>query len=97
MGTRVVAVDISPAKLDLARELGADVMVDASGPKPAEVIRKLGGAHVVINLAPTPAAVSDAVSALPRGGTLVLVGLGKAMLRRPGPFGRWIYATGYGY
>src|SRR5579859_2099907 len=47
MGTRVVAVDLDPAKLDLARELGAEVLVNASEQDPAKAIRELGGAHVV--------------------------------------------------
>ena len=33
MGTRVIAVDIQAAKLDLARSLGADVVIDASKEK----------------------------------------------------------------
>ena len=75
MGTRVVAVDIDPHKLDLARELGADLGVDVRSEKPEEAIRSLGGAHVVLNLAPTPQAIEQGFKALRRGGTLVLVGL----------------------
>jgi alcohol dehydrogenase, propanol-preferring len=74
-GARVVAVDIQSSKLDLARRLGADVAVDASREKPEEVIRALGGAHVVLNLAPTAQAIAQGFAALRRGGTLVLVGL----------------------
>ena len=75
MGTRVVAVDVAPRKLELARELGADVVVDAAKQKPEEVIRPLGGAHAVLNFAPTAAAVAQGFQALRRGGTLVLIGL----------------------
>ena len=74
-GARVVAVDIQPAKLDLARQLGAEVAVDASREKPEDAIRALGGAHVVLNLAPTAQAIAQGFAALRRGGTLVLVGL----------------------
>ncbi len=74
-GARVVAVDIAAEKLALARELGAEITVDASKPKALEAIRDLGGAHIVVNLAPNAATVRDAFSALRRGGTLVLVGL----------------------
>ena len=74
-GARVVAVDIQSSKLDLARELGADVTVDASREKPEDAIRALGGAHVVLNLAPTAQAIAQGFAALRRGGTLVLVGL----------------------
>jgi len=81
MGTRVVAVDLDPAKLSLARELGAEVLVNASEPEPAKAIREhkaireLGGAHVVICLAPTAQAIEQGFHSLRRGGTLVLVGL----------------------
>lgn len=75
MGTQVVAVDIQSAKLDLARRLGADVTVDASREKPEDAIRDLGGAHVVVSLAPTAAVIAQGFAALRRGGTLVLVGL----------------------
>jgi len=74
-GTRVIAVDIAPAKLDLARRLGADVTMNASTDKPKEIFRALGGAHVVLNLAPTPETIAQGFEALRRGGTLVLVGL----------------------
>ncbi len=75
MGARVVAVDIAQDKLELARKLGADVVVDASREQPAKAIRALGGAHVILCLAPTPEVIGEAFEALRRGGTLVLVGL----------------------
>jgi propanol-preferring alcohol dehydrogenase len=75
MGARVVAVDIDPSKLDIARQLGAEATVDASAGEPQKAIRNLGGAHVVINLAPSAATIGQAFGALRRGGTLVLVGL----------------------
>jgi alcohol dehydrogenase, propanol-preferring len=75
MGARVVAVDIAPEKLELARRLGADEVVDASSSKPGEAIRALGGAHVVLNLAPNAETIAQSFSALRRGGTLMLVGL----------------------
>lgn len=75
MGASVVAVDISESKLDLARQLGADASIDASRQGPAEVIRSLGGAHVVVNLAPAAETVAQGFEALRPSGTLVLVGL----------------------
>jgi propanol-preferring alcohol dehydrogenase len=75
LGARVVAVDIQPAKLELARQLGADLTVDAFRDKPEDLIRALGGAHVVLNLTPTAQAIAQGFAALRRGGTLVLVGL----------------------
>jgi alcohol dehydrogenase, propanol-preferring len=75
MGARVIAVDIARSKLDLAQQLGANIAVDSSQQDVAKAIRALGGAHVVINLAPTPAAIAQGAEVLRRGGTLVLVGL----------------------
>lgn len=75
LGARVIAVDVDPGKLQFARELGADAVVDASGEKPGKAVRALGGAHVVVNLAPTAQAIAQGFEALRRGGTLVLVGL----------------------
>jgi alcohol dehydrogenase, propanol-preferring len=75
MGARVVAVDIAAEKLDLARRLGADEVVDAARTDPAKAIKALGGAHVVLNLSPNPETVTQAFGALRRGGTLMLVGL----------------------
>ncbi len=75
MGARVIAVDIAQSKLDLARQLGADAVVNASREDAKEAIGSLGGAHVVVNLAPTADAIAQGFEALRRAGTLVLVGL----------------------
>jgi propanol-preferring alcohol dehydrogenase len=75
MGARVVAVDIDASKLELAHQLGADVVVDASREKPEKAIRAWGGAHAVLCLAPTANVIAQSFEALRRGGALVLVGL----------------------
>ena len=76
-GATVVAVDISKDKLDLARELGADHVVNALEQDPAEEIKKLGGADAAIDCAVSSGATEQAYGSLRRGGTLVLVGLPK--------------------
>lgn len=83
LGARVVAVDIAAAKLELARRLGADVTVNASEGKIRETFKSLGGAHVVLCLAPTAEAIGQAFEALRRGGTLVLVGMPSAAFTLP--------------
>jgi propanol-preferring alcohol dehydrogenase len=75
MGTRVIAVDIQAAKLDLARQLGADVVIDASKEKAEKAIRALGGAHIAVCLASSGEVIAKGFEGLRRGGTLVLVGL----------------------
>jgi propanol-preferring alcohol dehydrogenase len=74
-GGHVVAVDLFDDKLELARELGAQVTVNASRENPAEVIQGLGGADQAVAIAATPAAFEQAYRSLRRGGTLVFVGL----------------------
>ena len=74
-GARVVAVDVEDAKLDLARELGADHVVNARTADPVEAVRDLGGADVAVVLATSPTVFEQAFSALRRGGRLVCVGL----------------------
>ena len=66
------------ARLDLARELGADEVVDYSVTDPVEAIRALTGGHGVdcaFECAGTPAAMSAALNCVRRGGRVSLVGL----------------------
>jgi propanol-preferring alcohol dehydrogenase len=74
-GGRVIAVDIEDTKLDLARQLGADYVVNARTADPVEFIRDLGGADVAISLATSPRAFEQAFGSLRRGGRLVCVAL----------------------
>jgi len=76
-GATVVAVDVHPDKLDLAKELGATYTVDATREDPAEAIQRLGGADVAIALAVQPDSIEKAFASLRRGGRLVLVSLPK--------------------
>jgi propanol-preferring alcohol dehydrogenase len=75
VGAEVIAVDVKQSKLDLARELGADHVVDASKVDPAEAIAALGGADVAVALTVTPGSFEQAFASLRRGGRLVCVGL----------------------
>ncbi|GAA1537470.1 alcohol dehydrogenase AdhP [Nocardioides humi] len=75
VGGVVIAVDVEEAKLDLARELGADHVVDASRQDPVAAIEALGGADVAVVLAVIPRVFEQALAALRRGGRLVCVGL----------------------
>jgi propanol-preferring alcohol dehydrogenase len=76
MGLHVVAVDIVEDKLALARNLGADVAINAVEVDPAaELQRQLGGVHGVLVTAVSNSAFSQAVGMLRRGGFMSLVGL----------------------
>ncbi len=80
---RIIAVDISRAKIDLAGTLGAThwVQVDPSNPAGAvDAIRAAageGGPDYVFEAIGLPATIEQAISVLPPGGTAVLVGLTK--------------------
>jgi propanol-preferring alcohol dehydrogenase len=53
-GAQVIVVDRDPAKLDIARGLGADVTLPADE-NAASAIRAAGGADCILNFAPSPA------------------------------------------
>jgi alcohol dehydrogenase, propanol-preferring len=74
-GCTVVAVDLQDDKLAMAKELGADYVVNASRQDPVEEIKKLGGADSAISLAVAPKAFEQAYKSLRRKGTLVFVAL----------------------
>ncbi|HTU00271.1 MAG TPA: alcohol dehydrogenase catalytic domain-containing protein [Candidatus Sulfotelmatobacter sp.] len=77
-GGRVLAVDLGPEKLAMARELGAEVAIDAAGVPnwAAEVMARTDGRGVdaAIDIVATAASLPMALSSLARGGRLVIVG-----------------------
>jgi alcohol dehydrogenase, propanol-preferring len=75
VGAIVIAVDVTAEKLDLARELGADYVVNAAETDPVAAIQEAGGADVAIVLAVAPRVAEQAFASLNRGGRLVLVSL----------------------
>lgn len=74
-GAFTVAIDVSDEKLELARELGADHVVNAGRQDVAAEIQRLGGADAIVSTAATPRPLDQAFASLKRGGKLVLVGL----------------------
>jgi alcohol dehydrogenase, propanol-preferring len=74
-GGTVAAIDITDEKLQLAKELGADLVIDARSEDPAKVLQAHGGASVAIGLAVDDKSFATAYAGLRRGGRLVLVAL----------------------
>ncbi|MYV44126.1 zinc-dependent alcohol dehydrogenase [Streptomyces sp. SID2888] len=74
-GARVAAVDITDDKLELASELGADLVIDARTQDVGETLKRHGGAHAAIALAVNDAAFEAVNAGLRRGGRLVMVAL----------------------
>ncbi|WP_299406927.1 alcohol dehydrogenase AdhP [uncultured Roseobacter sp.] len=76
MGMNVVAVDVADSKLDLARSLGADEVINAAKTDPVkEVAKHLGGVHGALVTAVSTKAFAQATGMLRRHGTMSLVGL----------------------
>jgi Zn-dependent alcohol dehydrogenases, class III len=74
----IIAVDIDPRKLELAREFGATHTVDSSQEDPVEAIRALTGGNgvdVAIEAIGLPSTYEQAFYSRDLAGTVVLVGV----------------------
>ena len=73
----IIAVDVVPAKLDLARELGATATIDARDPDAVDQIRAAttGGAEYTFETVGSAKVLEQAYAATKRGGTTITVGL----------------------
>lgn len=76
MGLRVVAVDVAPEKLELARSLGAELTVNALEEDPVQAVQdRIGGAHGAIVTAVATKAFEQAILMLRPAGTVAYIGL----------------------
>lgn len=73
----IVAVDVVPAKLELARELGATALVDATEGDPVEAVRELvpAGVDHAFEALGRPETIETALALTGRGGQAVLIGM----------------------
>lgn len=85
MGLHVAAIDVSESKLELARSLGAEIVVNAADAGALEEVRRGtgGGAQGVLVTAVSPGAVTQALGMVRRKGTISLVGLPPGELVTP--------------
>lgn len=75
MGFRTVALSRGADKKALARELGASEYIDTQDADPAEALRTLGGADLVLATAPNSPAIASTLKGLkPRGKLLIVAG-----------------------
>jgi L-iditol 2-dehydrogenase len=72
----VIAVDVDPARLERARKLGADLVINSRNAEAGREVRKhvSAGADVAVEAAGIAGSLTDAVSVLRKGGHLTLVG-----------------------
>lgn len=84
MGMHVAAIDIADDKLALAKQLGAELTVNALNENPGAVLKKAtGGMHGVLVTAVSPIAFEQGIGMLRRKGTIALNGLPKGSFDLP--------------
>ena len=105
MGAHVVAVDVAPARLALAREHGAEVTINAAAENPVEAIRKLThgeGADAALDCTGNPEARVNAVKCARIWGRVCFVGEGNTTTFDISPdiihkqltiYGSWTFST----
>jgi threonine dehydrogenase-like Zn-dependent dehydrogenase len=104
MGARVIAVDLSPARLALARQLGAETTIDSSKNDPVEAIKQATrgqGADSALEASGAAKARNAAINCVKIWGTVALVGIGSdpnvdvsALMRRQiSVFGSWTFSN----
>lgn len=79
MGARVIALDVSAERRDMAKAFGADEVIDARANDPVEAIHELThgeGAHKTLDCSSSPEARAAAVRATRSWGTACYVGEG---------------------
>jgi propanol-preferring alcohol dehydrogenase len=74
-GAKVIAVDIATDKLELAKQLGADQVINAANEDVLKIFRAMGGVHAAIVTSSAKAAYNQAFYAVRSAGTLMVVGL----------------------
>lgn len=106
----VVVTDVNPYRLELAKRLGADRIVDVRHEKLPEVQKQLGmreGFDVGLEMSGNPAALRDLLANMAHGGKIAMLGIPERetaidwntvifnMLTLKGVYGREMYETWY--
>jgi threonine 3-dehydrogenase len=107
---KVVITDINPARLDLARRLGVEHVVDASSQKLSQVMADIGmseGFDVGLEMSGSASAFRDMIDVMNNGGKVAILGIAPAgfeidwnkvifkMLTLKGIYGREMFETWY--
>ena len=77
-GARILAVDVIPDKLDLARKLGANEVINSRESDPVEAVKRATnglGSDFVIESAGSPGTVEQALDMVRQAGRIVMIGL----------------------
>ncbi len=90
-GARVVAVDVLPARLEMARALGADAAINSAMTDPVAALRELTGGRGVsaaVDCSGNPAAQNAALDAAAKFGRVAFVGESRSTTFNPSD--QWI-------
>ncbi|MBV9173565.1 MAG: zinc-binding dehydrogenase [Chloroflexi bacterium] len=105
MGARVVAIDVTPARVEHARRLGADVIVNPSERDPVEAVRQLTqgeGAQATLDCTGNATARAQTVRSARVFGRACFVGEGGTVQLEPSPdiihrhltlYGSWTFSS----
>jgi D-arabinose 1-dehydrogenase-like Zn-dependent alcohol dehydrogenase len=74
-GYKIAAIGRDSETATLAKKLGASVYIDSKATNAAEALQKLGGAQVIVALAPSSKAMSELFDGLAPNGKLVVIGV----------------------
>ena len=74
---RIIAVDVVPSKLELARKFGATDVINASEVDPIEAVRELtgGGVHYSFEAIGLKQTAEQSFKMIARGGTATIIGM----------------------
>lgn len=73
-GARVIALDAVPYRLEAARALGADFVVDVSAEAPADAVRQITGSGADYSFECSGQAQKEAMAAVRAGGRVAIIG-----------------------
>jgi threonine 3-dehydrogenase len=75
---QIIAVDINEYRLDMAKRLGADVLVDSSKQSLVEQLKAIThgeGVEVILEMSGNPSAIRDGISSAANAGRISLLGI----------------------
>lgn len=73
-GYKVAAIGRGPEDASLAKKLGASLYIDSRAERASQVLRRQGGAQVILATAPSSKSMSDVIDGLGPNGKLLVVG-----------------------
>jgi D-arabinose 1-dehydrogenase-like Zn-dependent alcohol dehydrogenase len=83
MGFKTIAIARGKDKEPLAKKLGATQYIDSQGQNPAEELKKIGGAKIILATVTNSKAMSDVIGGLGVNGKMIVVGASMEPLQVP--------------